>query len=164
MAKAYAILANDGVEVQPNLVLATVDASGRKHYTKPAPGTRVIERQTADTLTEMLVGVTVGPDGTGHAAAIPGYRVAGKTGTAQKPRVGAAGYSGYMSSFVGFAPADNPKLVVSVVLDDPQPYLAGETAAVTFREVMQFSLRRLGAEAAPGRLLQGPALAAPPTE
>lgn len=164
MARAYATLANDGVEVQPNLVQATVDASGKKHYAKPAQGARVIERETAQTLTEMLVGVTGGPDGTGRAAAIPGYRVAGKTGTAQKPRVGAAGYSGYMSSFVGFAPADDPKLVVAVVLDDPQPFLAGETAAVTFREVMQFSLRRLGAEAAPGRLLQGPALAAPPTE
>jgi cell division protein FtsI/penicillin-binding protein 2 len=69
-----------------------------------------------------------------------------------------------MASFVGFAPADNPKLVVSVVLDDPKPFLAGETAAITFKEIMQFSLRRLGAEAAPGRLLQGPALAAPPSD
>jgi cell division protein FtsI (penicillin-binding protein 3) len=112
----------------------------------------------------MLVGVTAGENGTGKAAAIPGYRVAGKTGTAQKPRLGAAGYSGYMSSFVGFAPADDPKLVVAVILDDPVPFLAGETAAVTFREVMQFSLRRLGAEAVPGKVLEGSSLGAPPTE
>lgn len=164
MARAYATLANGGVEVQPNLVLATVDGSGKRHNTKPVQGPQVIDPTTAETLTEMLVGVTGGEDGTGRAAAIPGYRVAGKTGTAQKPRIGAAGYSGYMSSFVGFAPADDPRLVVAVVLDDPQPFLAGETAALTFKEIMQFSLRRLGAEAAPGRVLQGPALAAPPSE
>ncbi|HEX2178631.1 MAG TPA: penicillin-binding protein 2, partial [Actinomycetota bacterium] len=162
MARAYATLANDGVEVQPNLILATVDAEGKKHYAKKSQGPRVIESETAKTITEMLVGVTAGRGGTGSAAAIPGYRVAGKTGTAQKPRIGAAGYSGYMASFVGFAPAENPKLVVAVVLDDPQPILAGETAAYTFKEIMQFSLRRLGAEVAPGRVLNGPALAAPP--
>ena len=162
MARAYATLANDGVEVQPNLILATVDAEGKKHYAKRSRGDRVIESETAKAITDMLVGVTAGSAGTGSAAAIPGYRVAGKTGTAQKPRIGAAGYSGYMASFVGFAPAENPKLVVAVVLDDPQPILAGETAAYTFTEVMQFSLRRLGAEVAPGRWLNGPALAAPP--
>lgn len=164
MIKAYATLANDGVEVTPNLVLATVDPSGKKRYAENPQGTRVIASATAGTLTEMLVGVTAGDSGTGSAAAIPGYRVAGKTGTAQKPKIGAAGYSGYMASFVGFAPADNPKLVVAVVLDDPKPFLAGETAAITFKEIMQFSLRRIGAEVAPGRLLQGAALAAPPSE
>lgn len=162
MARAYATLANDGIELEPNLVLATVDSEGERRYAKNPPGHRVISSETAKTLTEMLVGVTDGDDGTGSAAAIPGYRVAGKTGTAQKPKIGASGYSGYMASFVGFAPADNPKLVVAVVLDDPQPFLAGETAAYTFKEVMQFSLRRLGADAAPDRLLEGPALAAPP--
>ncbi|MEX0791380.1 MAG: penicillin-binding protein 2 [Actinomycetota bacterium] len=162
MARAYATLANDGIEMEPNLILATVDAEGRKHYAKGQQGRRVIQSSTARTLTEMLVGVTAGEDGTGSAAAISGYRVAGKTGTAQKPKIGAPGYSGYMASFVGFAPADNPELVVAVVLDDPQPFLAGETAAFTFKEVMEFSLRRLGADAAPGRLIQGPALAAPP--
>jgi cell division protein FtsI (penicillin-binding protein 3) len=164
MARAYATLANGGIEVEPNLVLATVDHSGKRHYTRTPEGNRVIQAGTAETLTEMLVGVTEDAHGTGKAAAIPGYRVAGKTGTAQKPRIGAAGYSGYMSSFVGFAPADDPQLVVAVILDDPVPFLAGETAAVTFKEVMQFSLRRLGAQAAPGRVLQGSSLGAPPTE
>ncbi|CAN5876971.1 cell division protein FtsI [soil metagenome] len=163
MAKAYATLANGGVEMEPNLVLATVDPEGKRHYAKSPPGNRVIQSETAKTLTEMLVGVTEGKDGTGSAAAIPGYRVAGKTGTAQKPKIGAPGYSGYMASFVGFAPADNPKLVVAVVLDDPQPFLAGETAALTFKEVMEFGLRRLGADASPGRVMQGSALAAPST-
>lgn len=164
MARAYATLANGGVEVEPNLVLATVDQFGKRHYTKTPQGNRVIQPGTAATLTEMLVGVTSGENGTGKAAAIPGYQVAGKTGTAQKPRLGAAGYSGYMSSFVGFAPAGDPKLVVAVILDDPVPFLAGETAAVTFKEIMQFSLRRLGAEAVPGRALEGSSLGAPPTE
>lgn len=165
LTRAYATLANGGVEVQPNLVKATIDAEGRRHPAKPPAGTRVIKPETAQELTEMLVGVTGSSIGTGKAAAIPGYRVAGKTGTAQKPRVGAPGYSGYMSSFVGFAPADDPQLVVSVVLDDPVPFLAGETAAITFREVMQFSLRRLGTQpAGSGRLLPGTSLGAPPTE
>ncbi len=164
MARAYATLANDGVEVAPKLVKATVDASGTRHPTKASRGRRVIQPQTAETLTEMLVGVTSLKGGTGSAAAIPGYRVAGKTGTAQKPRLGAAGYSGYMASFVGFAPAEDPKLVVAVVLDDPDPFLAGETAAIIFKEVMQFSLRRLGTRAIPGSVLQGSSLGASPAE
>ena len=164
MARAYATLANDGVEVPPNLIKATRDAGGRSHPAKPPQGTRVIQAETAETLTEMLVGVTDSRTGTGSAAAIAGYRVAGKTGTAQKPRLGAAGYSGYMASFVGFAPADDPRLVVSVVLDDPVPFLAGETAAITFKEVMQFSLRRLGVQPVTGRVVQGTTLGAPPAE
>lgn len=166
MARAYATLANGGVEVEPNLVLATIDSEGNRHYSKAPQGRRVIDPETARTLTEMLVGVTGSDSGTGSAAAIPGYPVAGKTGTAQKPRIGAPGYSGYMSSFVGYAPADDPRLVVAVILDDPQPFLAGETAAVTFREVMEFALRRQGTPATPGpgRVLPATSLGAPPGE
>ncbi|MGH2769182.1 MAG: penicillin-binding transpeptidase domain-containing protein, partial [Actinomycetota bacterium] len=75
---------------------------------------------------------------------IPGYQVAGKTGTAQKPIPGGRGYSGYVGSFIGFAPAADPKLVVGVILDEPRPIWGGVTAAPTFKEVMQFSLRHLG--------------------
>jgi cell division protein FtsI/penicillin-binding protein 2 len=90
--------------------------------------------------------VTEEKDGTGSEAQIPGYHVAGKTGTAQRPVQGGKGYigSGYTSSFVGFVPAAKPRLLVAVILDNPQPYIAGSTAAVTFREVMDFSLRHLG--------------------
>lgn len=144
LVKAYATVANDGVEVQPNLVAASIDPSGRRRSSKPPATRRVIESSTARELTQILLGVTEDDKGTGRAAAIPGYRVAGKTGTAQRPRDNAPGYAGYTSSFVGFAPAEEPKLVVGVILDDPDPFLAGSTAAVTFREVMQFSLRRLG--------------------
>jgi cell division protein FtsI (penicillin-binding protein 3) len=144
LTKAYATVANDGVEVQPNLVLGTVDASGRRHRPEPPRARRVIKSTTAEELTEILLRVTESEHGTGRAAAIPGYRVAGKTGTAQKPRQGVPGYTGYVSSFVGFAPAEDPQLVVGVILDDPDLMYAGSTAAITFREVMQFSLRRLG--------------------
>jgi cell division protein FtsI (penicillin-binding protein 3) len=149
LIKAYATVANDGVEVQPNLVRATIDASGYKHRPEPPRARRVIKSSTAEELTNILLGVIEGEHGTGRAAAIPGYRVAGKTGTAQKPRQGVPGYAGYISSFVGFGPAEDPQLVVGVILDDPDPMYAGSTAAVTFREVMQFSLRRLGISPGP---------------
>jgi cell division protein FtsI (penicillin-binding protein 3) len=158
--KAYATVANDGVEVQPNLILGTIDASGRRHRPEPPRTRRVISSSTAKELTDILLGVIESEDGTGRAAAIPGYRVAGKTGTAQKPRQGAPGYAGYVSSFVGFAPAEDPQLVVGVVLDDPDPMYAGSTAAVTFREVMQFSLRRLGVSPGPVTDPQGISLVA----
>ncbi|MDQ4149455.1 MAG: penicillin-binding protein 2 [Actinomycetota bacterium] len=161
LVKAYATVANDGVEVEPSLVAATVDGSGKRRPAEPAGTRRVISEDTARELKQILVGVTEDKNGTGTAAAIPGYRVGGKTGTAQRPRQGVPGYSGYTSSFVGFAPAEDPKLVVGVVLDDPAPFLAGATAAVTFKEVMQFSLRRLGIEPAPRVNPTGTALAAP---
>jgi cell division protein FtsI (penicillin-binding protein 3) len=161
MVQAYATVANDGVEAKPRLVQAVVDQEGNRQAVPQAAPRRVIGEETARQLTDILVGVTEGDDGTGKAAAIPGYRVAGKTGTAQKPRQGAAGYSGYVSSFIGFAPAEDPKLVVGVILDDPTPFLAGSTAAVTFREVMQFSLRRVATGVGVGRLVEGAPLGAP---
>lgn len=159
MAQAYATVANGGVEVRPRLIQATVDSAGKRHPVAPAAPRRVIKEQTAAQLNEILVGVT--QKGTGKAAAIPGYLVAGKTGTAQKPRSGSAGYAGYMSSFIGYAPADDPSLVVAVVLDNPTPFFAGATAAVTFKEVMQFSLRRLGSAPTAGTLVNGAPLGAP---
>lgn len=140
----YGVVANGGEWIQPRLVKARVDGSGRHHPAR-APGTRrVIEPGTARQLTGMLTSVVEGTHGTGKAAAVPGYRVAGKTGTAQKPRRDIRGYEGYVASFVGFAPADRPQLVVGVMLDDPDPIWGGVTAAPVFREVMQFSLRHLG--------------------
>lgn len=140
VARAYATLANGGWEVEPTLIRSTIGADGvAVEPERPAPQ-RVISQESARQVTDILVGVTESRLGTGNAAQVPGYRVAGKTGTAQKASEG--GYSGYMASFAGFAPADNPRLVVSVVLDDPTPIFAGETAAVTFREIMEFGLRR----------------------
>jgi cell division protein FtsI (penicillin-binding protein 3) len=161
MVQAYATVANDGVEAKPRLVQEVVDPDGNRQAVPQAAPRRVIGKETARQLRDILVGVTEGDDGTGRAAAIPGYRVAGKTGTAQKPRQGAAGYSGYVASFIGFAPAEDPKLVVGVILDNPTPFLAGSTAAVTFREVMQFSLRRVATAVRVGRLVEGAPLGAP---
>jgi cell division protein FtsI/penicillin-binding protein 2 len=82
--------------------------------------------------------------GTGVEAQIPGYEVAGKTGTAQKPLPGGGYGSSYVASFAGFAPASRPAIVVMVTLDDPSPIWGGSTAAPTFRTIAEFALRHLG--------------------
>lgn len=140
----YATVANGGVAVQPKLVRATIDGQGERKMTPASAKRRVITTSTATQVTQILLGVTEGKHGTGTMAAIPGYQVAGKTGTAQKPIPGGGGYSGYVGSFIGFAPAGDPQLVVGVILDDPSPIWGGVTAAPTFKQIMQFSLRRLG--------------------
>jgi cell division protein FtsI (penicillin-binding protein 3) len=84
------------------------------------------------------------PDGTGTKAAVNYYRVAGKTGTAEKPSADGAGYSGtYMATFVGFAPVERPRIVCMVVLDEPTPIWGGETAAPVFKTIMSYSLQHL---------------------
>lgn len=143
IAGVYATVANDGVSVRPRLVRATFDPQGVVKPATPSEVRRVIKSQTARELTRILVGVTEGKHGTGSAAAIPGYQVAGKTGTAQKVAPG-GGYSGYVGSFIGFAPAGDPQIVVGVILDNPSPIWGGVTAGPAFKEVMQFSLRHLG--------------------
>jgi cell division protein FtsI (penicillin-binding protein 3) len=155
IATVYATVANGGVVVPPRLVSTTVDAAGVRHEVPVRRSSRVIGDETARSLTQILVRVTEGQHGTGLAAAIPGYQVAGKTGTAQKARADGRGYSGYVASFIGFAPAASPRLVVAVILDEPRPIWGGVTAAPVFKEVMQFSLRRLGI--GPGPVL-GPIL------
>lgn len=142
MASVYATIANGGVYEQPKIVAAQSGASGQLEPVVPQPPHRVIKASTAATITRMLLQVIDGSTGTGAEAAIPGYAVAGKTGTAQKPVAG--GYSGYVASFMGYAPAQDPQLVVGVVLDNPTPIWGADTAAPTFQKVMQFSLQRLG--------------------
>ena len=142
VAAAYAALANDGVRVQPSLVKGSLGEDGTL---KPAPApkrVRAVSARTARQITRMLEAV-VTDDGTAPLAAIDGYRVAGKTGTARKVRPDGRGYAGYISSFVGYAPADAPRLVVSVVLDEPVPIYGGIVAAPVFRSVMGFSLGKL---------------------
>ncbi|HVF06807.1 MAG TPA: penicillin-binding protein 2, partial [Frankiaceae bacterium] len=142
VAAAYAAIANNGVRVQPSLVKASVDASGKTTPASAPKKVRAVSAETAQQITTMLEAV-VTKDGTAPAAAIAGYRVAGKTGTARKVREDGRGYAGYVSSFVGFAPADKPRLVVSVVLDDPVPIYGGVVAAPVFRTVMGFALASL---------------------
>jgi cell division protein FtsI/penicillin-binding protein 2 len=82
--------------------------------------------------------------GTGVEAQIPGYAVAGKTGTAQKPLPGGGYGSSYVATFAGFAPTDHPAIVVLVTLDEPSPIWGGSTAAPTFRTITEYALRHLG--------------------
>jgi len=142
IAAAYGALANNGVYVQPSIVASTTAPDGT--VTKaPVPSThRVVDGAVAATLREMLEQVTT-TNGTAPDAAIPGYRIAGKTGTANA--IGANGhYSGYTATFVGMAPADNPRVVVEVVLNKPQNNIYGGTvAAPVFQKVMSFALQSL---------------------
>ena len=142
MAAAYSTIANKGKWIEPKLLAATMSEAGRAEASPPPARRRVISRSTATKMTDILTGVT--DEGTGLEAQIPGYAVAGKTGTAQKP-LPTGGYgNAYTASFAGFAPANRPALVVIVVLDDPSPIWGGSTAAPTFKTIMEFALRHFG--------------------
>ena len=141
MLDAYVTIANGGVTRPPHLLDATVDATGERHAVEMHAGRRVVSAKTAHEMTDMLTGVVSA--GTGACAAIPGYTVAGKTGTARKAVNG--GYSsGTMASFIGYAPANNPRLASIVVLDEPTTQYGGTAAAPVFADVMQFALTRSG--------------------
>lgn len=144
MASVYATIANGGVRVTPQVVGGTVDGQGKFVPSPPPASRRVISQETAHQLIRMLEGA-VGPEGTAESARIPSYRVAGKTGTALRYNEKLGRYSGYTATFAGFAPADNPQLVVQVVLQDPKKgYYGGEVAAPVFRDVMTFALMSRG--------------------
>lgn len=141
-AATYATLANDGLEVQPRIVRGTVGEDGELDATPVQTGDQVISPQTAQQLRDILGLVVSGEHGTGSRAAISGYEVGGKTGTAQKPLTDGRGYSDqFIGSFVGMAPLDDPELVVAVMVDEGFPYYGGVTAAPVFSEVMEFALR-----------------------
>jgi cell division protein FtsI/penicillin-binding protein 2 len=140
MATAYASIANGGI-LRPAHMIESV--GGRAAH-KPA-GHRVISEATASSVRRMLEGV-LGPGGTASGAAIPGYLLAGKTGTAEKPDPITGGYSEskYVSSFVGFAPAKTPKLLVAVMVDEPQGEIyGGLVAGPAFRDITSFALNYL---------------------
>ena len=142
MLAAYNTVANGGEYVAPKLVQATLDAKGTPNATPPSERRRVISERTAEQVTAMLAEVV--RVGTGTNAAIDGYTVAGKTGTARKPLEGARGYKAgaYVSSFAGFVPAENPSLSAIVMLDEPTPIFGGLVAAPVFAEVMRYGLRQ----------------------
>ena len=140
VAGVFQTIANGGVRVPPTLVAGTANADGTFAPTPPTTPVRVISKPVATTLSQMLEFV-VGDGGTARQAEIPGYRVAGKTGTAD--RVGANGrYSGKTASFIGFAPADKPEFVVAVILQNPiRGYFGGSTAGPVFKDVMTYALQ-----------------------
>src|SRR5436190_10314258 len=136
MAAAYAAIANGGILRAPRLVMDQGDTP----VPEPA-GRRVISPQTAAQLRQMLEGV-LAPGGTASDVSVPGYTLGGKTGTAQVAVNGTYSNSRYVASFVGFAPAANPRLLVAVVVDEPQQgsYYGGTVAAPAFGEIARFAL------------------------
>jgi cell division protein FtsI (penicillin-binding protein 3) len=139
VASAYAAIANGGVWVQPHLV----DRVGGRAY-RDFTHRRVVSPAIDEQLKTMLTGVVDEHGATGNAAAIPGYSVAGKTGTAQVP--GPHGYTTgkYVASFVGMVPVKNPRLLVLVVVDDPtKAIFGGVVAAPAFAEIAKFDLQHL---------------------
>lgn len=142
MTCLYAAIANGGVLVQPRIVRETRRPDGRvRQAFKPRPLRRVVSERVASQVTLMLVSCV--DEGTGKTAMIPGRSVAGKTGSAQIPRVGAPGYEpgAFVASFIGFAPAKNPRLVIAVVVHRPRGSHWGATvAAPVFREIGEKAL------------------------
>ena len=140
----FATIANDGVRVSPTVIAGTSDANG--NYT-PSPvreSVRVISANTAQQMRIMMESVVSG-NGTAPSAAIEGYRVAGKTGTAQRIDDTCGCYRGYTASFIGFAPADNPAYVISVTIQDPKGiHWGGALGGPVFKDVMSFVLKSKG--------------------
>lgn len=155
MLQVYNTIANGGVAVPTRLVNATIDADGRRHPTNRGTGHRVIPAEVARQVRGMLANVV--RTGTGTKAAVPGYQVAGKTGTARMPLdkhqptdgyLGLDGRYHYVSSFVGMLPAGDPELSIIVVLNDVDrnrrgSYFASDTAAPLFGELATEAVRRL---------------------
>ncbi len=137
----FATIANNGIRVSPTVIAGTSDASG--NFT-PAPGRtsqRVISTETAQAMRIMMESV-VSASGTAPTAAIAGYRVAGKTGTAMRIDDTCGCYRGYTASFIGFAPADKPAYVISVTIQDPKGlHWGGALGGPVFKKVMSFVLQ-----------------------
>ena len=142
MAAAYQTIANDGVWIEPKLLYSTMDETGDIETAATPAHRTVVSAKTAIAMQKILARTV--KKGTGIEAQVPGYQVAGKTGTAQKP-LPTGGYgNSYVGSFGGFAPATRPEIVVFVMLDEPNPIWGGSTAAPTFRSIAEFALRHLG--------------------
>ncbi|MEU8759209.1 penicillin-binding protein 2 [Streptomyces sp. NPDC048659] len=141
----YQTIANGGVRIEPTLVRGTKGPDGRFTPAAAPKENRVVSEKTAKTLAQMLESVVDDEDGTGNKAAIPGYRVAGKTGTANRvdPELGV--YKGYTASFAGFAPADEPRIAVYCAIQNPTKgsYFGGQICGPIYKKVMEFALKTL---------------------
>lgn len=146
MVMSFDVIANGGELMTPFVIAKIEDEAGVTLYEKkPVVRARVISEETAKVMSEMMTQVV--ERGTGTMAKIEGVPVAGKTGTAQKVLSGGRGYSHdtFMSSFIGFAPSDEPKVVMAVMLDSPRPaYYGGVVAAPVFKEVVSAALYTMG--------------------
>ncbi len=145
MAGAFATLANNGVRVSPHLVREIQTSSGMSVYRANPEHRTVVSEKTATALRGMLEGVTL--NGTAKQAQLDGYSAAGKTGTAQKidPKTKTYSHTKHVASFVGFAPVNNPAVVIVVVIDEPSgAYHGGDVAAPIFRDIAEQILPDLG--------------------
>ena len=137
MAAAYAAIANGGILNEPRLIRGE----------QRGPSRRVLSRGVTASLTDMLEGV-LEPGGTASEVAVPGYTLAGKTGTAEKAVEGGYSESAFVGSFVGYAPAEDPRLLAAIVVDEPQgSYYGSDVAAPAFGQLMGFALPLVGAPA-----------------
>jgi cell division protein FtsI (penicillin-binding protein 3) len=143
LASIYQTFANNGVRVPPRIIQSLTSSNGSVSTTRQPAGIRVISPKTAKTVRTMLESVTL-PGGTGIKAALPGYRVAGKTGTAQQPDPNHGGaYSTWMNwdTFAGMIPADNPQFVVAIMVDNPAHGVeGGDVAAPLFKQIATYEV------------------------
>ncbi|MER6101007.1 penicillin-binding transpeptidase domain-containing protein [Streptomyces sp. NPDC001832] len=144
-ASIYSTIANGGVRIAPTLVRGTEGPDGHFKAAAAPERTRVVSEKTAKSLAAMLESVVGDEEGTGTKAQIPGYRVAGKTGTANRVDPVRGGYHGYTASFAGFAPADNPQITVYCAIQNPTKgsYFGGQTCGPIYKQVMEFALKTL---------------------
>ncbi|MFD7546646.1 peptidoglycan D,D-transpeptidase FtsI family protein [Streptomyces sp. NPDC059816] len=144
-ASVYSTIANGGVRVEPSLVRGHHGPDDRFTPAPEPKETRVVSERTARTLSRMLESVVDDEQGTGVKARIPGYRVAGKTGTANRVDPVTGKYRGYTSSFAGFAPADQPRVTVYCAIQNATKgsYFGGQICGPVYKEVMQFALKSL---------------------
>ncbi|MGB3764051.1 MAG: penicillin-binding transpeptidase domain-containing protein, partial [Ornithinimicrobium sp.] len=141
----FQTIANDGVHITPSVVMGTTDADGRYAETPTPEGERVVSSETAQTLTDILQEVTT-EEGTAPMAAVEGYRVSGKTSTASRYDNDLKRYSRTTASFVGFAPSEDPKYVVSVTVQRPTniSIYGGTISGPVFADVMRYVLQKNG--------------------
>ncbi len=147
-AAAFGAIANDGVRMQPRLIDSKIYPDGSVEQMETVDGERVVSEETVRTLLPMMEQVVSDRGTASTNARIPGYRVGGKTGTAQRydPEAngGRGGYNGYVASFFGLAPADDPELVVGVMTHNPKrEYFGGVTGGPVFKEVMAAALQMM---------------------
>ncbi|MFC7340670.1 peptidoglycan D,D-transpeptidase FtsI family protein [Saccharopolyspora griseoalba] len=165
MAGMYQAIANDGVRVPPRIIDAKIRPDGTRVPTRQPEGVRVVKPQTAETVKNMLRAVVQdGPgsrdDGTGKDAALEGYQISGKTGTAQQidPACKCYSQSKYWITFAGMVPADDPRFVVGLMLDQPHGSPEAESAAPLFHEIAAYLTQRfqipLSKKEAPFQVLQ----------
>jgi cell division protein FtsI (penicillin-binding protein 3) len=146
MTSMYQAIANNGVRIPPRIVQSVTNPDGSVVKTDQPPGDTVTTPQTAQTLRTMLESVML-KGGTGTKAAIAGYRIAGKTGTAQQPDPKTGQYSDsiYWDTYAGIAPADDPRFVVGIMIDNPAHGLhGGDVAAPLYREIATYELQHEG--------------------